>query len=211
MATLLRIDSSISGESSFSRRLTGAFARAWEGAGGSVVTRDLHADPLPHLPSAGLHFADRPGIPEGMPEAALQDEVIRQVFDADALVIGAPLYNYSMPSTLKAWLDYLHVPGRTSPAPGDPAPLAGKPVVVVSSRGIAYDTGTLEADRDHAVPVFRVLLGQDMGMEVEAITLDRTLAGILPELDQELAARLLDDALARASARGRELASALSG
>lgn len=212
MPTLLRIDSSVSPETSASRRLTEAFAQAWKAAGGTVVVRDLDADRPPHLPHRGLHFPDRPGVPEDLPERALQDTLIQEVFDADALVIGAPLYNYSMPSTLKAWLDYLHVPGRTAAAAPDlPAPLAGKPVVVISTRGTAYDTGTLEADCDHAVPALRVLLGTGMGMDVEAITLDRTLADLLPdELDPVLARRLFDEAVDRAAIRGRELAAALA-
>lgn len=215
MPTLLRIDSSVSPESSVSRRLTEAFARGWEEAGGAVVVRDLDADRLPHLPCRGLHFPHRPGVPADLPEAALQDAVIEEVFDADALVIGAPMYNHSMPSTLKAWLDYLHVPGRTAPAlPGDPAPLAGRTAVIISTRGAAYDDPALEQEADHVVPPLRVLLGTAMGMEVEAITLDRTLADMLaevmPELDPVLAARLFAEAAERAFGRGQELAAALA-
>lgn len=215
MPTLLRLDSSVSPETSVSRRLTGGFARAWEEAGGTVVVRDLDAERLPHLPSRGLHFPDRPGVPEDAPERALQDAVIQEVFDADVLVIGAPMYNYSMPSTLKAWVDYLHVPGRTAPAlPGDPAPLAGRTAVVVSTRGGAYDDAALEREADHVVPPLRTLLGTGMGMDVEAITLDRTLAEmlaeVLPELDPALAARLFAEAMDRVAARGRELAEALA-
>ncbi|XPP26571.1 MAG: FMN-dependent NADH-azoreductase [Leucobacter sp.] len=212
MPTLLRIDSSVSPESSVSRRLTGAFADAWERAGGTVVVRDLDAVKLPHLPYRGLHFPDRPDVPEDAPERALQDEVIQEIVDADAVVIGAPLYNYSMPSTLKAWLDYLHVPGRTSPGPsGHPVPLAGTPVVVISTRGADYNDPIHETEADHVVPALRLLLGTGMGMEVEAITLDRTLADLLPELDPALAERLFEEARDRAAARGRELASALGG
>ena len=210
MPTLLRIDSSVSPESSVSRRLTEAFARAWEEAGGTVVTRDLDAERPPHLPYRGLHFPDRPGVPEDAPERALQDTLIQEVFDADALVIGAPLYNYSLPSTLKAWLDYIHVPGRTAPAaPGQTVPLGGKPVVVISTRGAAYDDPAFEAEADHAVPALRMLLGTGMGMAVEAITLDRTLAELMPELDPVLARKLFEEARDRAAARGGELATAL--
>lgn len=119
------------------------------------------------------------------------------------------MYNYSMPSTLKAWIDYLHVPGRTAVEPDQVAPLGGKPVVVISTRGAAYDS-LLEAERDHVVPALTVLLGDVMGMRVEAITLDRTLAHLIPELDPALADELSEQALARADARGRELAALLS-
>lgn len=212
MPTLLRIDSSVSPESSASRRLTETFTEAWKAAGGSVIVRDLDAAPLPHLPLRGLHFPHRPDVPEDAPARALQDEVIQQVVDADVLLIGAPMYNYSMPSTLKAWVDYLHVPGRTAPGlPGDEAPLAGRHVVIISTRGAAYDDPELEAAADHVVPPLRTLLGAGMGMEVEAITVDRTLADLLPELlDPPLAEKLFDEALALASRRGRELAQSRS-
>lgn len=207
MRTLLRIDSSLSGDASYSRRLTAAFSGAWAEAGGEVVTRDLHAEQVPHLPHFGLHFASREGVPADSPARALQDELIAEVLAADALVIGAPLYNYSVPSTLKAWLDHLHVPGRTAGGPSEPGPLTGRPAVIMSSRGAAYDTVEAESHFDHAVPVFRALLGTAMGMEVEAITVDRTLAGPLPELGADRAAAELEEALTAARRRGRELAS----
>ncbi|GAA2087903.1 MULTISPECIES: FMN-dependent NADH-azoreductase [Brevibacterium] len=209
MATLLRIDSSISGEASFSRRLTAAFAHSWAEAGGEVVTRDLHAEQIPHLPHPGLHFPHREGVPEDSPGRALQDELIEEALAADAFVIGAPLYNYSVPSTLRAWTDYLHVPGRTAGTPASAGPLAGRPVVLLSTRGAAYDQPGQEELLDHAVPALRALLGSALGMDVEAITVDRTLAEVIPALDRERASALFADALDRASARGRELAASL--
>lgn len=206
MATLLRLDSSLRSDSSVSRALTGAVADAWSAAGGEVVSRDLHANPLPHLLDFGLHFPKSESDPAEWAEArALQDEVIAEVKQADALVIAAPLINYSVPSTLKAWMDYLHVPGVTAADNAADGPLAGKPVVVVSPRGAAYDEPGAETRLDHAVPALKALLGDAMGMAVEAITVDRTLANLIPALDADYAKTLHDAALAAASKRGAEL------
>lgn len=212
MAKLLRIDSSIHPDASVSQKLTGEFTRAWAEAGGEVVSRDLNAEQIPHLPYFGLHFPTRDGVPEnevGLAARALQDEIIEQVLEADALVIGAPLYNYSVPSTLKAWMDYLHVPGRTAMNPDGTGALVGKPAVVMSSRGAAYDTAEEVAALDHAVPALQALLGTAMGMNVEAITVDRTLAHLLPELQPQVAESMLTEAVDKAMTRGRELALSL--
>ena len=182
MPTLLRVDSSVSPESSASRRLADAFTEAWQAAGGTVIVRDLDAEPLPHLPLRGLHFPHRPDVPEDAPARALQDEVIQQVVDADVLLIGAPMYNYSMPSTLKAWVDHVHVPGLTSAAPGEAPPMAGRPAVVVASRGLAYDASSPLAGSDHGTAVLELVLGEALGMDVEVITADLTLAASVPAL-----------------------------
>ncbi|MCQ9367300.1 NAD(P)H-dependent oxidoreductase [Brevibacterium sp. 50QC2O2] len=208
MPKLLRIDSSINPDS-VSRELTGAFAASWQAAGGSVVHRDVAAQNLPHLPEFALHFAHRPGIAADDPAAALQDELIAELEAADAVVIGAPMYNYSLPSPLKAWLDYLHVPGRTTADVATEGPLAGKPVIVITTRGAAYDDPAFLASHDHILPVFDVLLGGAMGMAVESIAVDRTLADLLPELDPALAGELRAAATVRARSRAEELARTL--
>jgi FMN-dependent NADH-azoreductase len=189
-----------------SRTLTDALADAWASSGGNVVSRDLQVDPLPHLPHFGLHFPAAASDPEEWaPFRALQNEVIDEVKAADAVVIAAPLINYSVPSTLKAWMDYLHVPGVSAAPVPEEGPLAGKPVVVVSTRGAAYDEPGAEVMLDHAVPALEALLGSALGMAVEAITVDRTLANLLPELDPAKAGALLAAATELAARRGREL------
>ena len=95
------------------------------------------------------------------------------------LLVGAPLYNYSMPSTLKAWIDYIHVPGLTA---GDEQPLAGRPAVIITSRGASYDEGSPTAGWDHAVPALQLILGESLGMSVTVITTSLTLAEMIPEL-----------------------------
>jgi len=98
---LLHLDSSILGDASVSRRLTRALVdqlRA-ENPGVAVTYRDLAADALPHLSAAAL----------AQPNDALIDELKA----ADVLVIGAPMYNFAIPTVLKAWIDRVAVAGKT--------------------------------------------------------------------------------------------------
>jgi FMN-dependent NADH-azoreductase len=194
---LLHLDSAASLKTSRSREITATFADTWRGRGPgySVTYRDLHRDPLPHLADAVLHWPPRLR-PEGAAwvdaaalatAEALQDDLIGELLGADVLLVGAPLYNYSVPSSLKAWIDHVHIPGRTAPFVDDPTqPMAGRPAVVVSSRGASYDAGSPTDGWDHAVPMLELVLGFALGMTVEVITTSLTLAETVPALAPEL-------------------------
>jgi FMN-dependent NADH-azoreductase len=176
MPTLLHLDASAATAGSTSRALTKAFAEAFGAAGNAVAHRDLHAHPPPHLPHPQLHWAAalRDGDAPDPADEARQDALITELLDADVLVIGYPLYNYSLPSNLKAWLDHVHVPGRTA---GAEAPLAGRPAVLVVTRGGDYGPGAANEGRDLATPVLELVLGEEMGMEVTVVACQWTLAG----------------------------------
>lgn len=178
MATLLHLDSGADAEHSLSRRLTARFASSWSG---ERTYRDLHADPLPHLEHSALHFPPATRPPGVVPPeaAALQQRLLDELDAADVVLVAAPLYNYSLPSTLKAWIDRIHVPGVTT-GPGT-TPYAGKHAVVVSTRGLTYDSGPT-AGWDHAVPVLELVLGTALGMQVEVVKVDYTLADTAPAL-----------------------------
>jgi FMN-dependent NADH-azoreductase len=129
---LLHLDSSVLGTQSASRELTAAVVAAWQAVHprGTVAYRDLAADPLPHLDGAALAKAD--------PVAAAEAErVLEQFLAADVVVVGAPMYNFSIPSQLKAWIDRVAVAGRTFryTAKGPEGLAGGKRVVVASTRG----------------------------------------------------------------------------
>lgn len=181
MPSLLLLDSSADLVSSRSRAITAAFADEWRSLGDdhTVVHRDLHRDQLPHLPDPSLHWPARLRAADATPPAeveALQTELLDELIAADVLVIGVPLYNYSMPSTLKAWVDYIHVPGITAPFDVPSQPLAGRPAVLVGARGAVYDAGSPSEGWDHAIPPLTIILGTSLGMQVESITTSRTLA-----------------------------------
>ena len=221
MPHLLHLDSAATFKNSRSREITAAFAVAWRAAGPqyTVTHRDLHADPLPHLADAVLHWPP-PLRPEGAAcadpaalaaAAALQDALVDELLAADVLLVGAPLYNYSLPSSLKTWIDHVHIPGRTAPFIDAPTqPLAGRPAVVASSRGASYDPGSPTEGWDHAVPVLELILGTALGMSVEVITTSLTLAetvpALAPQLDRSRAE--LAAALDAAASTARRLAAA---
>jgi FMN-dependent NADH-azoreductase len=169
MSYILQVDSSANICSSVSRQLTSEFAQRWSAASPDreIRHRDLHVNPLPHLPTNTLHFsADRrpaDGTEPGPEAARLQSELLQELSGAAGVVIGAPMYNFSMPSSLKAWLDYVHVIGVNSPAGEGITPLRGKPVAVVSAR--ATPTG-VDVVSDFVVGPFFAILGGFMSMSV---------------------------------------------
>lgn len=195
MPTLLRIDSSAGGADSCTRRLTSEAVRGWRSRGAEfeVVERDLNVDPLPHLDAASLHWPERLREGHAVSAEALetQESVIEELLAADAVVIGAPMYNYSLPSTLKAWLDYVHIPGRTVPFDIESRPNAGKRVIVASARGGENSDGAF----DHVIEPLRLALGAGMGMKVTSVTLTRTLADRVPELGLATALAELERAI----------------
>ncbi|WP_432544120.1 FMN-dependent NADH-azoreductase [Kineococcus sp. SYSU DK002] len=210
MPHLLHLDSSADLATSRSRAITAAFAQVWTARGDdfTVTHRDLHRDPLPHFATNEQHWpaADRlPGAQVPADQDALTAAIHAELLAADVLLVGAPLYNYTVPSTLKVWLDHVHIPGALAGA--GTQPLAGRPAVVVSSRGATYDAGTETEGWDHGVPVLKIVLGNSLGMDVHVVQTSATLADRLPEL-----AELKDRGAAEfeaAQAAARELAATL--
>lgn len=209
MPILLRLDSSVDATKSRSRFLTNRFAEAWASRGDvfTVLSRDLHRNPVPHLSSVAQHWPRHLGGEADADGSArvVQARLLDELLGVDALVIGAPMYNYSMPSTLKSWIDMIHVPGLTAAFDSATQPMAGRPAVIISARGATYETGSPQAGWDHVVPPLQLVLGQGLGMEVHVVTVDRTLADRMPELDTELA----EQSLAEAEAETLRLALAL--
>jgi FMN-dependent NADH-azoreductase len=129
---LLHIDSSIQGQGSASRELTREIVARWvaERPDTEVTYLDLAAQELPHLSQKSLVRADEL-------EAARNAEALEQFLAADAIVIGAPVYNFTIPSQLKAWIDRITVAGKTFTytANGPQGLAGGKEVVVAVARG----------------------------------------------------------------------------
>lgn len=125
--TILKIDSSITGEASVSRQLTSAIIDQLKAQqpGATVITRDLANEPIDHLTLAA--FADT--------------SVLDEFLAADTIVIGAPMYNFGIPSQLKAWIDRIAIAGKTFQytANGPEGLAGGKRVIVAISRGGFYE------------------------------------------------------------------------
>ncbi|WP_033239173.1 FMN-dependent NADH-azoreductase [Streptomyces albidoflavus] len=186
MATLLHIDSAISPAGSASREVTAAFVKAWTEAhpDGKVVHRDLGAHPVPHLDftavSAG--FSDPSEHTEEQRAAvALRDELATELESADAVLIGAPMYNFTIPSTLKAWLDQVIIVGRTG---GETGTAAGTPFTVVASRGGSYAEGTPRESFEFVQNYLEKLVAGMLGAEVDFIVPELTLAPVNPAMSE---------------------------
>ncbi len=155
---LLHIDAGITGPNSVSRQLSSAIVEALATADPTIeiVARDLDSDPIPHLD--GGDFGLR--VVEGADDAAARAAAVLQEFlDADVVVIGAPMYNLSIPSQLKAWFDRVLIAGKTFryTAAGPEGLSGGKRVIVASARGGLYAPGTAQADSDFHEPYLKTL------------------------------------------------------
>ena len=162
---LLHLDSSILGGNSASRQLSAAMVDQLVKAtpGTQIVYRDLAAQPLSHL--SGEHFAARQGVvpesPETQKDIAMSQAVLDEFLDADIVVIGAPMYNFGIPSQLKAWVDRILVAGKTFRyGAAGPEGLAGsKRVIVAISRGGLYGAGMPAAAFEHVESYLRGVFG----------------------------------------------------
>ena len=157
--TVLHIDSSINGENSASRSISRSIVdrlRAADPASG-LVTRDLVSEPLPHLTLDA--FAD--------------STVLDEFLAADTVVIGAPMYNFTLPTQLKAWLDRILVAGKTFRyTESGPEGLAtGKRVIVALARGGFYDAGSPASALEHLESYLRGVFNF-IGIEPEFVAAD---------------------------------------
>jgi FMN-dependent NADH-azoreductase len=197
---LLHLDSSHSGES-VSRELSARYARTWRDRHGDegYRHRDLAAEPVPLITPAYCALGrrvERHGYvppakvaaliesPEEEREWALTLPLVEEVLAADTLLVGGPMYNFSVSTALKAWIDRITFPGAyTDPDTGERL-LRGTKVVVVTARGGAYGPGTPRAGFDFQEPYLRTYF-TNLGVEAENLAFvhaELTLAGLVPSL-----------------------------
>ncbi|WP_316773788.1 FMN-dependent NADH-azoreductase [Streptomyces sasae] len=215
MATLLHIDSSLlPGQASASRAVTDAFRKAWQEQhpDGTVIYRDLAAEPVPHI-TADAHLAGFVDPADHTPgqAAAFADRVklIEELEQADAVLIGAPMYNFTIPSTLKAWLDNVVLFGRTM---GENPSAKGTPVTVVASRGGSYAPGTPREPFEYVQNYLSAALGDGLGLDVDFIVPELTMAPQNPAMSElvPLYEASRERALQEAATKGKDLAERLA-
>ncbi|HWE08244.1 MAG TPA: NAD(P)H-dependent oxidoreductase [Solirubrobacteraceae bacterium] len=153
MSHLLHVDSSIRAiEESRSRKLSQRYADAWRASNpdGTVTYRDLSANPIPHTDAtsfAANFLAPEDRSPDQAAAKTITDEIAGEVVAADTIVLGMGLYNFGVPSTVKAWFDRLVVPGVTV---GEQGGLLGdKKLVLTLAAGGGYGEGTPRYGWDH--------------------------------------------------------------
>lgn len=164
---LLQVDSSPLAAQSVSRQLTRQITTEWLAAhpGTEVATLDLAVDAPSHLNQDSLGFrlglADAQLTDVQRRENAVSERLLSQFLAADVIVVGAPMYNFSVPSQLKAWIDRLAQVGRTFKyTDKGPVGLAGgKTVIVASTRGGVYSTNPALAGLDHQESYLKTVFG----------------------------------------------------
>ena len=166
---VLHIDSSAFGATSASRQLSAAAVQILRDSNAdvNVIYRDFAERPPAHLSPALLQaLRPQPGarvdpMREVADELHLTETLISEFLDADVVVLGAPMYNFSVPSSLKAWIDRVAQAGRTFRyTEKGPVGLAGgKTVIVVSTRGGAYSGNPALAFLDHQESYLKAVFG----------------------------------------------------
>jgi FMN-dependent NADH-azoreductase len=199
---LLHLDSSANRTAeSVSRRLTRLFADGWRAAhpAGGYRYRDLVAEPVPPLDTAyctlGRRLERHGQVPPADVDALVADPaeerawaqtrpLIAELLAADTVVVGAPMYNFSISAALKVWLDRVAFPGAfTDPETGGSV-LHGTQVVVVCARGGAYGPGTAREGWDFQTPYLRAYFAKQgiAAEDVRFVAAESTLAGLAPHL-----------------------------
>ena len=152
MATLLKIDSSPMGKHSISRKLTTEFAATWQKThpDGKVISRDLTVTKLPVVNGVWIGAAYTPEgshSPEQQEELAVSNKLIAELQQADEYVFGVPMHNFSIPSTLKLWIDQVARAGKTFSygADGPKGLLTGKKATVLIASGGVYERTAMES------------------------------------------------------------------
>ncbi len=192
MARILHIDASARINGSVSRDLSARIVARFEGA--EVTRRDLN-DTLPHIDETwvGATFTPADVRSDAQKEAlALSDSLVEEVEAADIIVIGLPIYNFSVPASLKAWIDQITRAGRTFQYTEEgPQPLlSGKrAILAIASGGVPIDSPV-----DFATPLLRTALGFNGISEVEVVAA----AGM--NTDPEAAQKAADDAISALAA-----------
>jgi FMN-dependent NADH-azoreductase len=164
---LLHIDSSALGGASASRELTRRTVTQWQAAHPDTAVEylDLAVDAPAHLDADALGFRLPPDAAElteaQRRENAVSERLVRQFLAADVVVVGAPLYNFGIPSQLKAWIDRIAQAGRTFryTANGPEGLAGGKTAIVVSTRGGVYAGNPAMEALEHQESYLRALFG----------------------------------------------------
>ena len=165
MSNLLLVQSSPNLATSISRKAGNEFAETFSAKhpGTTVITRDLVTDPIPHVGADLLvGFFGNPAelTPAQAKALAMSETVIAEVLAADTIVLAMPMHNFSIPSTIKAWIDHLVRAGRTFQytAEGPKGLISGKRAVVILSTGGIYSDGPYKA-YDFQENYLRAVLG----------------------------------------------------
>lgn len=182
MPTLLNIQSSPRGDESVSRTLSHDFVTAWRAKhpDGKVVLRDLAENNLPYIGIpwiTGVFLPADKHTPDMRRALAVSDELIAELLSADEILIGTPMYNFTVPANLKAWIDLIVRPRVTHSGPPERKGLVtGKTCKIIIASGGIYDEGLPAAASDYESGYLRRILAFIGLTDVEVIRAGGTAA-----------------------------------
>lgn len=211
MPQLFRLDASLAGDRSVSRAVADTFERTWtrEHPDGTVLRRDLAVAPVPLIDATavGARFAPAEArSPEQAAAMELAETLTGELVGSDAYLLAVPLYNWATPASVQAWIDRILTaePLRA----GGTEPLAGRPAVVVHTRGGGYGPGTPREGWDHAEPYLRRILRDVWKLDLTVVTAELTLAGATSAMAhlKDAAVASLERAHLAAEEQGRRVA-----
>jgi FMN-dependent NADH-azoreductase len=202
MPTLLHIDSSPLGEASFSRHLSGEFVRNWRQANpdGKVITRDLSTSAIPSIDGnwVGAVYTPEESRTAAQKEAvALSDTLIAELEAADEYVFGVAMHNFSIPSTLKLWIDQIVRIGRTFGISGQSAAglLKDKKATFLIASGGVYEKGTPMESFDFVQPYLRAIFNFIGVSKADFIAAGGTAAVMYGKVDRAVFLKPFDEAI----------------
>lgn len=209
MSVLLHVDSSINGANSHSRKVTATFAEEWKAANpqGRYIYRDVAADPIPHIDAVtygALNTPEADHTPEQATAYAPAKQIVDEVLAADTILLGVPMYNFTVTSHLKAWLDRFAIGRFFADAEGN-SQLSGKKVIVATSRGGSYAPGTPRAHFDHQEPYLTRFFEYLGVTDVTFLHTEMALSLVVPALEQFQ--HVYEQTSSEAHKRARDLAS----
>lgn len=197
MSKLLRIDASSRVHDSQSRELADFFVSHWlnNNKDGEVIVRDLASSSIPHILDAtiaGFYTPKEGHSTEHKQATALSDKLIKELMDVDVLLIDTPMYNFSIPSALKAWIDQIVRIGETfnfSPDSGFEGLITGTQAYVITASGASFSDENMKA-LDFMTPYLNTLLGflgftEINFFTIEGTTTDKTLFAHSKKLVQQ--------------------------
>ncbi len=182
---LFRLDASLAGDTSVSRSVADSFEKVWslEHPDGTVLGRDLGREPVPFIDMTAVGARFRPAedrSPEQHAAVELAGTLTEELLSSDAYLLAVPLYNWTHPASVQAWIDRILT--ATPLRAGEGEPIAGRPAVVVHSRGGGYGPGTPREGWDHAEPYLRRILEDVWKLDVTVVTAELTLAATVPAM-----------------------------
>jgi FMN-dependent NADH-azoreductase len=209
MSSLLVIEVSPGGENSVSRAISKEFLNSWteKNPDGKIFTRDLAANPIPHLDGEAIFAGYTPieARSEGMiHKHAFRNELIAEITSVDHILISTPMWNWAVPSVLKAYIDQIIMPGVLDGSGA--AGLTGKKVTTIIAQGGSYSEGAPRFGWDYETGYIKLVANALGATDVEMILAELTLAGVIPAMESLKPQMEASIAAAKSAAKARAIA-----